>query len=115
MLSLRGAGNQRLRQDNLVQKSYRVQYKKKEGHLLVSQNKIRVIEEKGGSRTSYNKVLEIPYEKIAALTVESRHRLTLVDKDDRKHSLILREDVIAYTFEADLKRRIAPLDYHQLG
>jgi hypothetical protein len=95
MLSLRGAGNQRLRQDNLVQK--------------------RVIEEKGGSRTSYNKVLEIPYEKIAALTVESRHRLTLVDKDDRKHSLILREDVIAYTFEADLKRRIAPLDYHQLG
>jgi hypothetical protein len=115
MLSIRRAANQRLRQDNLVQKSYRIHYKKKEGHLLLSPNKIRIIEERRGSRTSYNKVLELPYEKIAALTVESCHRLTLVDKDDRTYNLIVRADVTAYAVEADLKSRIAPLDYHQLG
>lgn len=112
MLRLRRTANQKMYVANLVQKSYRIRSHGTEGYVLLTKNRIRVIEERSGT---FNRVLELPYEHIAAITVETRHRITLVDTEGRTHNLIALAGVTAYTIEADLKSRIAPLDYPQLG
>jgi hypothetical protein len=112
MLRLRRTTNQKLCQANRVQKSYRIQHHEMDGYLLLSQDKIRIISERNGT---YIRVLELPYEHIAAINTETHHRLTLVDNKDRTYRLITHTGVTAYEIEADLKSRIAPLDYPQLG
>jgi hypothetical protein len=112
MLRLRRTINHKLCQANRVHTSYRIQYHETDGFLLFSQNKIRVISEIDGT---YISVLELPYEHIVAISVEARHRITLVDNKGGRYSFVTHARVTAYTIEADLKSRIAPLDYPQLG
>lgn len=107
--------NQRLSQTNLVQKNYRVGYQGKEGHLLLLKNIIQVIVESDNTPTGYTSVFELPYEHIMGITVQTWYRLILVDRESRTHSLISPPNLTAYRIEADLKSRIAPLDYHQFG
>ncbi|MCW4040488.1 MAG: hypothetical protein NWE83_07025 [Candidatus Bathyarchaeota archaeon] len=112
MLRLPRIINQKLCEANVVQTSYRIRYQDTEGYLLLSQNKIRIIEERRGS---YTKALELPYEHIASITSKAQHRLTIVDKQDQTHIMVALSGVTAYLIEEDVKSRIAPLDYPQQG
>ena len=103
---------QKLCEANLVQISYRICYQETEGYILLSHNKIRIIAEK---LDTYTKALELPYEHITAITSEARHLVTIVDNKNQSHRVISRSGVTAYLIEADLKSRIAPLDYPQQG
>ena len=112
MLRLPQKNNQKLCEANLVQTSYRIRYQETEGYLLLSQNQIRIIEERHGE---YTQALELPYEHVTAITSETRHLLTIVDKHDQTHRMVSRSSATAYLIEEDLKSRIAPLDYPQQG
>ena len=57
MLRLPQKNNQKLCEANLVQTSYRIRYQETEGYLLLSQNQIRIIEERHGE---YTQALELP-------------------------------------------------------
>jgi hypothetical protein len=74
-----------------------------------------VLKEKAGSRIGYNTILELLYKHIVSLTAETCHRLTFVDNDNRTYSLISNAGISAYTIEAEIKSKIAPLDYPQHG
>ena len=112
MLLLNKTSHQRLHDSNVVLKSYHICYHETDGYLLLSPTELRVITKQDDR---YINVLELRFEQITALTATTRHQVTLVDHDERTHHLITRDDVNAYAIEEDLKRRIAPLDYPQLG
>lgn len=101
-----------LSETNQVQKSYRIRYRETEGYLLLSQNKIRIIEESSGN---YSNTLELYYEYLAAISSRTRHILKIVDKKGQTYIIVTHGDATAYLIEEDLKSRIAPLDYHRHG
>jgi hypothetical protein len=82
---------------------------------LLLKNTLIIREGRGGLRTSFNLLLEIPYEKISGLTVETDHRLIVVNTEGRTYCLSSFGAVTASVIKEDLKSLIAPLDYPRFG
>ena len=71
--------------EDQVQKEYRAKYNGKDGFLVVSNRKLFFTEKRGFLRTSYNLILELPYEEISDITVEAASKLALTDTEGKKH------------------------------
>jgi len=72
--------------EDKVQKSYEARLDGAYGILSMSKRKIIFVTEKGRGRKSYNLVLDLPYEKIKSIRIESYYTLILEDVVGLKHS-----------------------------
>ena len=64
-----------------VQNQYRALYNRKEGFLVLTNNRLVFLEQRGFFRASYHITLEIPYEKINKVTTTASHALELEIED----------------------------------
>ena len=60
-----------------VQHQYRALYNRKEGFIVLTNNRLTFWEQGGFFRPSYRMTLDIPYEKINAVTTTASHALDI--------------------------------------
>ena len=68
-----------------VQHQYRALYDRKEGSLVLTNNRLIFLEQRGFFSASYHITLEIPYEKINTVTATASHALELEIEDKKYH------------------------------
>ena len=77
-----------------VQHQYRALYSRKEGFLVLTNNGLIFLEQRGFFRASYHTTLEIPYEKIKKVTTTASQALEL-EVEDKKYNFTSLGDINA--------------------
>jgi hypothetical protein len=67
-----------------IQHQYRAIYEGREGVLITSNRKLRLMERKGFFGANYRVVMEIPYDKIDEVTAVASHRFELETEGRRR-------------------------------
>lgn len=85
-----------------VQNQYRALYDRKEGFLVLTNNRLVFLQQRGFFRANYHIALEIPYEKINRITTTASHALELVI-EDIKYNITALGDINAQAIVDEIK------------
>jgi len=85
-----------------IEKTFPAELKDQYGYILMSNRKLQFVSEEGFLRKSYDLLLDIPYERIEAISQGGKYELDITDKDGEKHRFITR-DLTASIPEKNLK------------
>jgi hypothetical protein len=85
-----------------VQHQYRALYNRKEGFIVLTNNRLTFWEQGGFFRPSYRMTLDIPYEKINAVTSTASHALD-IEVEGKKYHLTSLGDVNAQVITEEIR------------
>lgn len=94
MANLLDSVKKELEPTDQVQNQYRALYNRKEGFLVLTNNRLVFLQQRGFFRASYLMTLEIPYEKINKVTTTASHALEL-EVEDMKYNFTALGDINA--------------------
>jgi len=73
-----------LKENELVRKSYHLELDSHEGYITLTDERLIFLQVKGFLKKSYNKILDLPYNKIISIEHNNDHKFTLNSKNDKK-------------------------------
>lgn len=83
-----------------IEKSYSGELDGEGGHILMSDKKLMFVHEEGFLRKNYELTLDLPYDKIAKISLEGKNELDFTDVEGKKHVFKSYDLLMKYVYES---------------